>query len=109
MNFKAQNSFGEFAAGRGALIKRRSVADHHREKKPPINFNYNCAWGARRSETRRREARGHKAINGKGAAQASGIERVSCGREAALTVCIFTPFGQQMRCEDAELLLRLEQ
>lgn len=45
MNFKAQISFGESETGRGALIKLRSIADHHREKKPPINFNYTRAWG----------------------------------------------------------------
>lgn len=57
MNFKAQISFGESETGRGALIKLRSIADHHREKKPPINFNYTRAWGdeARRQSDKRQK------------------------------------------------------
>lgn len=57
MNFKAQISFGESETGRGALIKLRSIADHHRERRSLQLILITLAHG----ETRR----GDKAINGK--------------------------------------------
>lgn len=98
MNFKAQISFGESETGRGALIKLRSIADHHREKKPPINFNYTRAWG----DEARAQSDKRQRCSWKRDKKSQLWHREWGGGLSALTICIFTPFGQQMRCEDAE-------